>query len=82
MEDWGARLKTLTDDELILLHELIRTELGCRHDQSREWKRCQVCNGTGKHPGGYCRCAVGRDIRVVELGTTSSYELPGRWDDV
>jgi hypothetical protein len=41
-----------------------------------------VCNGTGKHPGGYCRCAVGRDIRVVELGTTSSYELPGRWDDV
>jgi hypothetical protein len=82
MEDWETKLKALSDDELILLQELVANQLRLRRREPREWRRCEVCNGTGKRAGGYCLCAVGRDIRIVELGPTSSYELPTRWDDI
>jgi hypothetical protein len=86
MEEWTAKLKTLSDEELMELQALLTNELRARPTElpadDRQWKRCPICDGTGKHAGGYCRCAMGRDIRIVELGSTSSYELPRRWDDV
>jgi hypothetical protein len=83
MEDWTARLKTLSDDELFQLEELVGNELRSRNDESHQWKRCPICSGTGKYSGGYCRCAVGRDIRILEIGKAASYGPPyQRWDDV
>jgi hypothetical protein len=82
MEDWTTKLKTLSDNELMQLQALLTDEFRSRQPDDRQWRRCPVCQGTGKHARGYCRCAVGRDIRIVELGSTSCYELPLRWDDV
>lgn len=74
MQDWPTILKTLSDDELIRLGQLVKSELDGREASSRRWQYCPRCNGTGKLEGGYCNCAMGRDVRLVELGTASSYE--------
>lgn len=30
------------------------------------WKRCAVCNGTGRIDAGYCECPTGRDLLKME----------------
>jgi len=72
MQEWVQRLKALTNDELITLDDSLHAELVSR-SMPTKWERCRRCNGTGKHAGGYCTCALGRDVRLIEVGHFGSY---------
>ena len=41
------------------------------------WIRCRKCNGVGKIDGGYCDCAVGRDLERVEWGRSVAAKING-----
>jgi DnaJ-class molecular chaperone len=76
---WIEDLNTLTDEELALLRSAVDLEAQNRNQRSKVWVRCPTCNGTGKHPGGYCTCAMGNDLRAAEIGEKgSTYDIqPG-----
>lgn len=71
------KIDVLSDEELLALYQEILLEIQRRDSKLNAiWVRCPRCNGTGKHPGGYCVCVLGRDLERVECGRHSSYSLP------
>jgi hypothetical protein len=77
MEELIKRFRDLSSEELELLSDEIAQELR-RRSPKPTFQRCPKCKGVGKHWGGYCTCALGRDLRLVEVGRDCSYDVqPG-----